>query len=129
MRGQSQEEAVVAAADIDPEASIDELLREQATLRNSKAKDPVTRARLAALDAAIRPQLASNIEALRAQTTAEQEVALQEQTEQDANDARARASAFSTAEEDIFGNLVEPAAALSMDPEVESVPTPAGNAT
>ena len=89
-----------------PEASIDELLREQATLRNSKAKDPVTRARLAALDAAIRPQLASNIEALRAQTTAEQEVALQEQTEQDANDARARASAFSTAQADAEGNYL-----------------------
>jgi hypothetical protein len=102
----AQEEAVVAAADIDPEASIDELLREQATLRNSKAKDPVTRARLAALDAAIRPQLASNIEALRAQTTAEQEVALQEQTEQDANDAKARASAFSTAQADAEGNYL-----------------------
>jgi hypothetical protein len=122
---QAEEEAVIAAQDIDPDASVDDLLREQATLRNSGETDPVTRARLAALNAVIRPQLAGDVEALRAQTTAEQDVALQEQTAQDDNDARARASAFSTAEEDIFGNLVSPAAALSTEPEVEAASTPA----
>jgi len=125
LAGQAEEEAVIAAQDIDPDASIDDLLREQATLRNSGETDPVTRARLAALNAVIRPQLAGDVEALRAQTTAEQDVALQEQTAQDDNDARARASAFSTAEEDIFGNLVSPAAALSTEPEVEAASTPA----
>jgi len=125
LAGQAEEEAVIAAQDIDPDASVDDLLREQATLRNSGETDPVTRARLAALNAVIRPQLAGDVEALRAQTTAEQDVALQEQTAQDDNDARARASAFSTAEEDIFGNLVSPAAALSTEPEVEAASTPA----
>ena len=125
LAGQAEEEAVIAAQDIDPDASINDLLREQATLRNSGETDPVTRARLAALNAVIRPQLAGDVEALRAQTTAEQDVALQEQTAQDDNDARARASAFSTAEEDIFGNLVSPAAALSTEPEVEAASTPA----
>ena len=125
LAGQAEEDAIIAAQDIDPDASIDELLREQATLRNSGAKDPVTEARLQTLDAAIRPQLAGNIDAIRAQTTTEQEVAKQAEQEVATQAKLDAGSAFSTAEEDIFGNFIEPAPALPSDAGIDVLPTSA----
>ena len=110
---QQEEEALAAARDVDPDASIDELLREQATLTISGATDPLTRARLAALNAAIRPQLAGSVEARRAQAIAEQEAATQEEQEAaaqaklDAAQAKLDAgSAFRQAQPDAQGNYL-----------------------
>ena len=106
LAGQAEEDAIIAAQDIDPDASIDELLREQATLRNSGAKDPITETRLQALDAAIRPQLAGNIDAIRAQATTEQEVAKQAEQEVATQAKLDAGSAFSRAQPDAQGNYL-----------------------